>query len=75
MSPCRVLYHFFSFFFFRWICGILQDPNIQNIQEPEYLAKTKAKAKHIRERLGRGTFNTCANVKGPSLENGVDIRR
>ena len=35
--------------------------------------KQKNKKKTIRERLGRGTLNTCTECQGLSLKNSVDI--
>ena len=35
--------------------------------------KIKKKKKSIRQRLGKGTLNTCAKFQGPTLKNGVDI--
>ena len=33
-------------------------------QKPKYLAKKKEKEKTVRQRLGRGTLNTCAKFQG-----------
>ena len=33
----------------------------------------KKKKKNIRERLDRGTLNTCAKIQGLTLKNAVDI--
>ena len=50
--------------------GSLKTQISKKIQKPKYMAKKKKK---LRQRFGRGTFNTCAKVQGLSLKNGVDI--
>ena len=43
------------------------------LRNPTFSAKKNKTEKLIRNRLGRGTLNTCAKFQGLTLNNGVDI--
>ena len=67
---------FFSFQFFSsdiWVFVFFGD--IWVLRDPKFSAKEtiNKKKKSIRQRLGKGTLNTCAKFQGPTLKNGVDI--
>ena len=73
-SLSRIVFFLFFCFFSTEIWDPLRPKYPPKTQKPKYLAEKKRKKKKpIRERLGRGTLNTCAKFQGLSLQNGVDI--
>ena len=72
MCPCRALNVFFVFFCFPPDFWVLYFWRCLGLKEPHIFGEEKKK-KSIRERLGRGTVNTCAKFRALTRKNGVDI--
>ena len=72
MCPCRAFNEcfFLCFFYSSDIWGFVFFEDIWGLRQPIFSSEKKT---NIRKRLGKGTFNTRAEVQGLTLKNGVDI--